>query len=52
MKHCFNHNSYIKSSKMITSGLRDNNSNIHIKIKEGLILKPNHQIGLIESYNE
>ena len=41
MKHCFNHNGYIKSSKMIKCGIREiNNSNMHIKIKEGLILKP------------
>ena len=41
MKHCFNHKGYIKSSKMIKSGIREiNNSNMHIKIKEGLILKP------------
>ena len=41
MKHCFNRYSYIKSNKMIRSGLKEiNYSNIHIKIKEGLILKP------------
>ena len=45
MKHCFNHNNYIKTSKMIKSGLKDNNnSNIHIKIKDDLILKPTIEI--------
>ena len=41
MKHCFKHKNYIKSNRMIKSGMKDNNnSNIHIKIKENLILKP------------
>ena len=41
MKHCFNHNKYIKSNTMIKLGLKENyNSNIVIKAKENLILKP------------